>query len=95
MIKSPPSIDYSKKFDKELKKAPLETKIAFRNRLELFLEEPNHPQLNNHKLSGKLTGYRSINITGDWRALYSEYIDENENKSIIFEMIGTHSQLYK
>ncbi|OGE71342.1 hypothetical protein A2617_00135 [Candidatus Daviesbacteria bacterium RIFOXYD1_FULL_41_10] len=62
----------------------------FRKRFELFLSNPFHPQLNNHLLTGNYKGYRSINITGDWRALYSE----NEN-SIIFELLGTHSQLYK
>jgi len=65
-------IDYSRGFDKQLKKAPLEIKIAFRKKFALFLENPFHPQLNNHSLTGKLKNLRSINITGDWRALYSE-----------------------
>lgn len=90
MIKNLGAINYSKKFEKQLKKAPLEIKIAFRNRRELFIQDPFHPQLNNHQLTGKFKGSRSINITGDWRAIYSEF-----NDSIIFEMLGTHSQLYK
>lgn len=89
-----PKINYSRKFDKQLRKAPLEIKIAFRNRLSLFLENPLHSQLSNHKLTGKYSGYRSINITGDWRAIYSE-IENRENKIIVFEAMGTHSQLYK
>lgn len=92
MIKEP-KINYSRKFDKQLRKAPLEIKIAFRNRLSLFLENPQHSQLNNHKLTGKYLSYRSINITGDWRAIYSEI--ENRENEIVFEAIGTHSQLYK
>lgn len=88
-------IDYSKRFDKQLKKAPLEIKIVFRKKFALFLENPFHPQLNNHSLTGKLKGYRSINITGDWRAIYSEHQNSEGNSIIIFEVLGTHSQLYK
>lgn len=94
MNKNLARIDYSKTFDKQLRKSPLKIKKAFRNRLELFLKQPFHPILNNHPLKGNLLGYRSINITGDWRALYSER-SENRSKVIIFEIIGTHSQLYK
>lgn len=92
MTKKLAEIDFSKKFDKELKKAPLEIKTAFRQRLNFFIQDQFHPTLNNHVLIGKLKGYRSINITGDWRALFS--VDEIKKK-IIFETIGTHSQLYK
>lgn len=88
-------IDYSKKFDKHLRSAPLNIKLAFRNRLILFLEDQFHPQLNNHGLVGRLSGYRSINISGDWRAIYSSSKNDNGNIIITFEMLGTHSQLYK
>lgn len=87
-------IDYSRKFLKQLKKSPLEIKIAFRKRLELFLKDPFHPQLNNHALTGKYSDYRSINITGNWRAIFEEFGDES-GKVVTFEVIGTHSQLYK
>lgn len=84
------SVDYSNKFKKQLKKSPLEIKRAFSSRLELMKQDLFHPLLNNHQLAGKFKGYRSINVTGDWRAIYSEFSD-----SIVFEMLGTHSQLYK
>ncbi len=83
-------IDYSRRFDKELRKAPLKIKIAFKNRREIFNQDSFHPQLNNHQLTGKYKGFKSVNITGDWRAIYSE-----RNGVIIFELLGTHSQLYK
>ena len=82
-------IDYSTGFDKQLKKAPLKIKIAFRKRMEFFLQDQFHPQLNNHALTGKYSGYRSINITGDRRAIYSL-----RGEAVVFEAIGTHSQLY-
>lgn len=95
MKKSLKRINFSGKFDKQLKKSPLEIKLAFRRRLQLFINNPFNLQLNNHSLTGRLKGYRSINITGDWRAIYSGYRDDNNRKVIIFEMLGTHSQLYK
>ncbi len=87
-------IKFNKKFVKQYDKVDAKIKSLFENRLNLFLENPLHPLLNNHALQGKLNGYRSINITGDWRALYTEHAEEN-SPLIIFEMIGTHSQLYK
>ncbi|OGK12103.1 hypothetical protein A3C98_04020 [Candidatus Roizmanbacteria bacterium RIFCSPHIGHO2_02_FULL_37_15] len=87
-------IDYSAKFLKQLKKSSLSIKIAFRKRLALFIQDQFHPQLNHHSLIGNLKGYKSINITGDWRAIFSEY-KELERKVVVFEMLGTHSELYK
>ena len=64
-----------------------------------FLKNPNnYPKvlhkydikLNNHPLKGKWSGYRSINISGDLRALYKEM---GEDK-VIFTNIGSHNQLY-
>ena len=88
-------IDYAKKFLKQLKKAPLEIKIAFRKRLEFFLENPFHPILDSHGLTGQYSGFRSINVTGDWRAIFSEQKDEAGGKIVTFAVFGTHSQLYK
>ncbi|MCL4419782.1 type II toxin-antitoxin system mRNA interferase toxin, RelE/StbE family [Patescibacteria group bacterium] len=87
-------IDFSSTFDKQLKKAPLKIRIAFEKRIELFLTDPFNSQLKNHQLTGKLKNYRSINITGDWRALYSTNKIDKENV-VLFEALGTHSQLYK
>lgn len=41
-------------------------------------------------LSGNYSGFHSINITGDIRALYEEI----DGSYVIFEFIGTHSELY-
>lgn len=87
-------VRFSKKFVKQYNKVGRDIKEAFNRRLELFLQNPLNPILNNHPLIGRLTGFRSINITGDWRVLYSEYYDIKEIH-IIFEALGTHSQLYK
>ncbi|MEK7611157.1 MAG: type II toxin-antitoxin system mRNA interferase toxin, RelE/StbE family [Patescibacteria group bacterium] len=85
-------VDFSKVFNKQLGKAPLEIKIAFRERFKLFLLNPRDPKLGNHLLQGKLKGLRSLNITGDWRTIY---LEQEGGKVIIFEALGTHSQLYR
>lgn len=88
-------VRFTKKFSKQYDKADRKIKRLFDKKSELFLINPFHSQLNNHQLTGKLSGYRSINITGDWRALYSEYIDKKRGNVIVFEILGTHGQLYK
>ena len=84
-------INYGKKFIKNLKKCPLEVRIKFRRRVAIFSVNKDFPLLHNHMLIGKMQGLRSINITGDVRALY----EERENNEVIFVAIGTHSELYK
>lgn len=95
MSKNLKRINYTRTFLRQFKKAPLQIKIAFRERLAIFLENPFFPQLNNHSLTGKLKGYRSINIAGDWRAIFSEVENQKGEKIVILETLGTHSQLYK
>lgn len=83
-------IRFHKNFDKQYKKLSKKQKEKVQERLEIFLENPYVPQLNNHPLKGKYTDYRSINVTGDLRAVY-KYINEQE---AIFAALGSHSQLY-
>ncbi len=82
-------IDFSKKFDKDLRKADIKIKKKFRQRLSFFIKNKDNVLLRNHELKGEWVGYRSINITGDWRAIYEE-----KNGVVIFVALGTHSQLY-
>lgn len=95
MIENLQRIDYSRKFLKQLKKAPLEIKLAYKRRFNMFIQNPYHPLLDNHALTGDWLGYRSINVTGDWRAIFVEYLSDAGTKIIIFHIIGTHSQIYK
>lgn len=60
-------------------------------RLQLFSNEPFNPILNNHALSGKYRGRHSINVTGDYRALYKQI----RSDIALFVDIDTHSNLYK
>lgn len=84
-----PKIKYHAVFVKQFDKLQREIQMAFYKRLFLFRQDKFHPLLNNHMLSGQYIGKRSINVTGDFRALYQE-----ETGFIIFKFIGTHHQLF-
>jgi addiction module RelE/StbE family toxin len=79
-----------KKFQKKLNKYPF-LKEQAEERIILFITDPFHPILNNHPLVGKWEGYRSINITGDFRAIF-EFIEDDV---AYFVDLDTHSNLYK
>ena len=83
-------VKLSKNFQKQYRKAPRKIQKSVKSRIILFRNNPSDSLLNNHALVGKLKGYRSINITGDWRAIYRE-IGIN---IAYFVSLGTHSQLY-
>lgn len=83
-------IGTTKAFDKQYAKLNLKVKDAFKRRVTVFKSNPFDTTLRNHALKGKYLGFRSIDITGDVRALYTTQGDT----IIIFGFIGTHSQLY-
>lgn len=80
-----------KDFTKDLKKQTLKVKEKTKDRLYIFSYKPLDPILNNHALTGKWQGYRSINITGDIRAIYKQI----DNNKVIFIALGSHSKLYR
>ena len=77
--------DFKKKYHK------LSPKIIERldDRLRLFSKDEFNPLLNNHALEGKWFGYRSINVTGDIRAIF-----KRDSGSAFFVAIDKHSNLY-
>lgn len=83
-------ISYSRVFKKMFKKKPAWLQKKFEERLTLFIRDTYHPLLNNHSLDGEWAGCRSINITGDTRAVF-EIIS---SKHVEFVAIGSHSELY-
>lgn len=84
------NIKTTRGFDKQYAKLNPKIKNQFKARLGLFVTDPFDVQLRNHPLKGKYLGYRSIDVSGDVRALYTVKGDT----IIIFGFIGTHSQLY-
>ena len=77
-------------FDKKTKRLPPFIREALAERLRIFAESPHHILLNNHALTGDWRGYRSINITGDWRAIYQPI----NTDAALFVDIDTHHNLY-
>ncbi|MBI2314550.1 type II toxin-antitoxin system mRNA interferase toxin, RelE/StbE family [Candidatus Daviesbacteria bacterium] len=82
-------IKLHKNFVKLYQKLRVNEKKKFKERRDLFLQDEFNPTLNNHSLTGKYTGYRSFNVTGDLRVIFKKNGDE-----VTFIAIGSHSKLY-
>ena len=78
-------------FKKAYLKLPKKLKDTVDKKLFLFAKNPYDSILNNHLLIGKYKNYRSINITGDYRAIYKEISKDK----VIFVKLGSHSKLYR
>lgn len=88
------NVRYDPDFLKHLKKLNVRVHNHFKDRVILFSKDPNNAELNNHELKREWVGYRSIDITADWRAIYKEIQLGNEVVAY-FVAIGIHKQLYK
>jgi mRNA interferase YafQ len=84
---------YTKQFEKDVKRCkrrgyPLE---KFKS-IARTLISGNRPDAihRDHKLTGNFTGRRDCHIESDWVLIY-----RIEGESIIFERMGTHSDLFK
>lgn len=86
-------VKYTDSFLKQLKKSDVRIRKSFKQRLLLFVKDPNDLELNNHPLQRDYVGFRSIDITVDYRAVYKEVIQEDDTY-IYFTSFGTHAQLY-
>ena len=65
----------TKKFDKQFRRQSEKTQKEFAKRIALFLVDINTPILNTHKLSGKLEGLWSFNVSGDIRVIFDKSFD--------------------
>jgi len=83
-------IDFHKNFDKRAVKLTQRQREQFKLRLIEFSGDHYKTKLNNHALKGKFKGYRSINVTGDIRAIFIPHSESH----VEFVDIGSHSQLY-
>lgn len=83
------NITSNKDFNKSYRSLPKKIQEKFKERILLFEKDQFDPVLNNHALKGKYLGYRSINVTGDLRAIFRKNDDD-----AIFVAIGSHSNFY-
>lgn len=75
-------------------KKTLKAKPHLRNRiiqcLELFTNDPFHPSLNTHKLSGKLKDFWALVVEDDCRIVFKFL----EDGTVILIDIGKHDEVY-
>ena len=77
-------------FDKKYAKLPKKLQEKFKERRNLFMANPFDSILDNHSLHEPYAGCRSINITGDYRAVFF-----HEQEDVVrFIAIGTHHELF-
>lgn len=85
-------IRYSPVFFESLKKVDVRIRKSFKERILIFSKYPNDLELNNHPLEREYKGYRSIDITADYRAVFEVKYEGEE--VAYFTLLGTHEQLY-
>ena len=81
---------FHRNFEKQYRRLRQRQKARCKERLALFLKDPFDATLNNHPLRGTYKGYRSINISGDLRAIYKMTAPD----VFVFVAVDTHSKLY-
>lgn len=87
-------VEFSPEFRKKYRKADVRTKHRVDECLRIFRNRPKDPELDNHALKREWEGFRSIDITSDWRAIY-EYKQAGEEIIAYFVALGTHKELYE
>lgn len=85
------NVVFHKRFEKMAAKLTARVKQKMVERITLFSQDPTDVRLRSHSLYTPYKGSYSIDITGDYRAIY-ELIDD---ETALFTHIGTHSQLYR
>ncbi len=80
---------FHKSFKKKFKRLPPKIQAQFYERLDIFLRDPFNVVLQNHSVNKAFPNCRSINITGDYRAIFKV-----DTQTVIFITIGTHAELY-
>ena len=88
------TVKYDPSLLRKLKKVDVRVRKHFKKAVSTFTKDPFNPKLNNHPLGREYQGYRSIDVTNNWRALYTEKI-EGDDTVAFFVVLGMHDELYK
>ena len=89
MIKIAYSPAFARAYKKQIKNQS-ELQELFNERVDLFIQDPYHPQLRTHKLKGILKDFYSFSLDYDLRVIFY-FASDNE---VIFENIGKHDEVY-
>jgi mRNA-degrading endonuclease YafQ of YafQ-DinJ toxin-antitoxin module len=93
-------MDYelSSEFRSKYKKQNVRLQKAIDKTLELFTENPQNSELDNHPLKRDLIGFRSVHIikyrTNDYCAVYKEFREKDGSLYAYFTTFGTHKELF-
>lgn len=80
---------FTRDFKKIIKKNP-DLKEKLQKALELFVNDPYHPLLGTHKLSGKLRGHHAFGLGYDCRVVI-KFIDKEK---VALISVGKHEEVY-
>jgi addiction module RelE/StbE family toxin len=85
---------FKRAFKRLVKKNPqIQEKVL--SVLQLLTEEPFHPSLKSHKLTGELDGLWSCSVNYDCRIIYELVKDETTEEEYINVIdIGCHDEVY-
>jgi len=78
-------IRYHSRFKRSYKKLSLQIKLRAEIKEKIFRENPFHPNLDTHKLHGRLKNQWSFSIDRELRILF-----EFDNSDVIFLDVGDH-----
>lgn len=84
--------DKFKKIYKKWNKKHQELLNSFKEKMQLFEDDPFHPFLKTHSLSGILTGLWALRINYEYRLIF-KFIDKDKKKVLLVD-IGTHEEVY-
>ena len=80
---------FVKSLKKWIKKHP-DVKDGFEKILSLLVENPFHPSLKTHSLTGNLKGYWAFSITYEYRIMF-RFLSEDK---VLLVDIGAHDEVY-
>lgn len=85
------TIHTSTQFKRSYKKMPTKIKKDFSEKIKIFQKYPFQPNLNTHKLKGKLDEYYSFYLKDGYRVLF-DFVGEN---TVVLVNIGSHDDYRK
>jgi mRNA-degrading endonuclease YafQ of YafQ-DinJ toxin-antitoxin module len=79
------------RFDKAFVRLSVRDQHRVEAALSIFMDQPFHPTLKNHGLTGKLRGLRAISAGYDLRVVYEE---EGGHATVLLLNTGSHDEVY-
>ncbi|MFH1601671.1 MAG: type II toxin-antitoxin system YafQ family toxin [Candidatus Shapirobacteria bacterium] len=80
--------NFKKSFKKRIQ-GNRKLELKFKQRLVLYLKDPNSPLLKVHRLKGVKREYWSFSVTGDIRVIF-----KMDGQILRLYDVGTHNQVY-